>query len=315
MKALKIIAFFLFIVANTTSSQNTKCPFQFLYHFGDGISDIGNSVRVLPFGPLLPPTRYPYGKTFPGRPNGRWSDGRVDVDYVAQGVGLPNIKPYLQLDLSTSYDGVIFSVEGSTVLNTSFFNSRRIDIPPYDIPLSTQISWFKTYFRSICTNQRDCTKRQLQNSIVLFEFSEANDIGYALVQGRSIEEVRGYVGLIVQTQIEAAREVISMGATRVVYTTVAPLECYPYILSNDPTYSYSYSYDEVGCLRSVNNLSVWMNDNLQTAFNTLKAEFPDVTILAADFYAAVRELIHQTSVLGKYSPFIKTLLISKFIIL
>lgn len=84
MESLKIIPFFLLIAAATTFSQNsnTKCPFQFLYHFGDGISDIGNSVRVEPFGPTLPPTRDPYGVTFPGYPTGRWSDGLVDVDFV-----------------------------------------------------------------------------------------------------------------------------------------------------------------------------------------------------------------------------------------
>lgn len=82
--ALKIIiTLFLFIAGGRlTSSQKTKCPFTFLYHFGDGVSDIGNSVRVLPSGPLLPPTRYPYGVTNPGRPTGRWSDGFVDVDFV-----------------------------------------------------------------------------------------------------------------------------------------------------------------------------------------------------------------------------------------
>ncbi|XP_042021075.1 uncharacterized protein LOC121768612 [Salvia splendens] len=287
MKSIKIIAFLLLIVAGTASAQNrnnTKCPFQFLYHFGDAISDTGNSVRVLP---LLPPTRSPYGVTFPGSPTGRWSNGRVDVDYVADAVGLPNIVPYLSMYDSRSYDGVIFSVAGSTALNTSFFESGGISTPPYDIPLDTQLNWFRSYLQSNCANQTECAKRQPSNSAVLFEFSELNDIGYALVQGKSIQEVTNYVPLLVEAQINAAREVIKLGATRVVYTTAAPLGCYPYILTALTTNDTS-AYDGLGCLRAVNSIAVKFNANLTASFLALKVEFPSVNILPADYYATLR---------------------------
>ena len=77
-----VVVFLLLIAAGTASAQNRICPFEIMYRFGDGISDIGNAVRIPPLGPLLPPTRDPYGITFPGFPTGRWSDGRLEVDYV-----------------------------------------------------------------------------------------------------------------------------------------------------------------------------------------------------------------------------------------
>ncbi|KAL1538292.1 acetylajmaline esterase [Salvia divinorum] len=310
MKSLKIIAFLLFIAAGTASAQNrnnAKCPFQFLYHFGDAISDTGNSVRVQPSGPLLPPTRDPYGVTFPGSPTGRWSDGRVDIDYVAEAVGLPNIVPYLSTNASRSIDGVIFSVAGSTALNTSFFESRGIAIPPYNTPLDTQLTWFRSYLQSNCTNQTECAKRQPSNSAVLFEFSELNDIGYALVQGKSIQEVTNYVPLLVDAQIKAAREAIGLGATRVVYTTAAPLGCYPYILTALTTNDTS-AYDGLGCLTAVNNVAVKFNNNLTASFLALKAEFPTVNILSADYYATVRGLITLKTPLssGRRNPALRT---------
>ncbi|XP_047962099.1 acetylajmalan esterase-like [Salvia hispanica] len=121
--------------------------------FGDGISDTGNSVRVPVYGPIQPPTRDPYGVTFPGYPTGRWSDGRLEIDYVAEAVGLPNIVPYLSINASRSYDGVVFSIAGSTSLNDSFFESRGIGVPPVQIPLDTQLAWFRTFLRSKCTSQ------------------------------------------------------------------------------------------------------------------------------------------------------------------
>ena len=73
--------------------------------------------------------------------------------FAAEAVGLPNIVPYLSINDSRSYDGVIFSVARSTALNTSFFESRGISTPPYNIPLDTQLSWFRSYLQSNCTNQ------------------------------------------------------------------------------------------------------------------------------------------------------------------
>ncbi|KAG6398043.1 hypothetical protein SASPL_139493 [Salvia splendens] len=173
-----------------------------MYRFGDGISDIGNAVRVPPVGPLFPPTRDPYGVTFPGFPTGRWSDGHLEVDYVGEAVGLPNIVPYLSINASRSYDGVIFAVARST-----------------------------TFLQSHCTSQTECAKRQISNASIVIEFGELNDVGYALVQDKSIQEETNYVPLIVEAQINAAREVLKMGATLVRYTSAAPLGCYPYILT------------------------------------------------------------------------------------
>ena len=69
-----VVVFLLLIAAGTASAQNRICPFEIMYRFGDGISDIGNAIRIPPVGPLLPPTRDPYGVTFPGSywPLVRW---------------------------------------------------------------------------------------------------------------------------------------------------------------------------------------------------------------------------------------------------
>ncbi|KAI3450443.1 hypothetical protein Pfo_007108 [Paulownia fortunei] len=294
--SFKIISFFLFIIAGATSSQNTKCPFQYLYHFGDGFTDIGNSIKVLPWGPFLPAARLPYGKTYPGKPTGRWSDGRTDFDYAAADFGLPNIVPYLSMNASTSYDGVIFSVARSPVLDRIFFASRGINIPPSVVPLSVQLSWFKTYLKSICSNPTDCANR-LGNSLVLFGDIEGLDTGYSLTQGKSIEEVKSYVPFTIQALIEAAKELIKMGATRVIIPENAPLGCYPYILTALPSND-SAAYDDLGCLKNVNDFILSRNNDLQQAVKNLSSEFPNATVYYGSIYDGAITIINETSAQG-----------------
>ncbi|KAI3450440.1 hypothetical protein Pfo_007105 [Paulownia fortunei] len=267
--SVKIICFFLFILVGATSSQNTKCPFQYLYHFGDGVTDVGNSVRVLPWGPSLP---------------------AAPADF-----GFPQITPYLSRN-ATSSNGVIFSVARSPVLHHNFFRSRGIKIPPYVVPLSTQLSWFKTYLKSVCSTPTDCANR-LGNSLILLGDIEANDIGYALTQGKSIKEVQTYVHYTTRAQINAARELIKMGAKLLVIPGSAPIGCFPYMLTalpnDDPT-----AYDDLGCLKSVNDLIRLKNNDLQQAMNNLSREFPNVSLLYGPFDEGVLSVLAESSTPG-----------------
>ncbi|KAI3470327.1 hypothetical protein Pfo_026990 [Paulownia fortunei] len=203
--SFKIICFYMLILVGTTSSQNTSCPFEYLYHFGDGITDTGNSIYVLP-KETIPAGRLPYGKTFPGYPTGRWSDGLVDFDYTAEDFGLPNIVPYLTMNhtRAAGYHGVIFSVARSPVLDRKFFRNRNIAIPSYAVPLRRQMSWFKKHLKTVCSTRKECTN-WIGNSLVLMGDIEGNDIGYALTQGKSIEEAQTYVPYIIKAQIDATR--------------------------------------------------------------------------------------------------------------
>lgn len=48
-----------------------------LFVFGDSYSDTGNNPKA-----LASSWKTPYGLTFPGKPAGRYSDGRVLTDYL-----------------------------------------------------------------------------------------------------------------------------------------------------------------------------------------------------------------------------------------
>ncbi|KAK4488669.1 hypothetical protein RD792_004440 [Penstemon davidsonii] len=223
-KALLII--FVVALVNSVSSQSVVCPFDFLYHLGDGVFDNGNSIVIQP---KLPAAHWPYGITYPGKPTGRWCDGLLDIDIGATAMGFPVLTPYLGGNASSN-NAIIFAVARSPILGRSFFASRRVRIPPYAMPLNIQLSWFKQHIHSICSTPTDCVDK-VGRSLILFGDVEANDITFPLLQGKSIREVRTYVSKVTQAQISAAKEVIKMGATRVILPGNVPIGCYPFILT------------------------------------------------------------------------------------
>ncbi|GER27918.1 GDSL-like Lipase/Acylhydrolase family protein [Striga asiatica] len=297
---LLIICFFPILLAagDPISIRNVKCPFDYLYHFGDGATDTGNSIRRQPFGPFLPAAHLPYGRTFRGQPTGRWSNGRVEFDYTASYLGLTNNVPYLAINnRGTNDSGVIFAVARSPVLDTSFFTERSIQIPPYVVPLSNQLIWFKNYLKTICSTPQDCRER-LRNSLLFMGDNEANDIGYALVQGISIQEASTYIPTIIRAIINATIELINMGANRIVIPGSGPLGCYPYMLTALPDTN-PFAYDLFGCLKSVNNLIISKNAALQAEILKLTLKFPTTQILYADIYKGVTTVLQQDFSSGK----------------
>lgn len=79
--ATSISLLLLSLLVVTATAQNTRCPFDYLYHLGDGVFDNGNAIANIPSGSRLPAARSPYGTTHPGRSTGRWCDGLLDIDY------------------------------------------------------------------------------------------------------------------------------------------------------------------------------------------------------------------------------------------
>ena len=58
--------------------QPSGCNFQAIYNFGDSNSDTGGRSAAFMRTPS------PYGATFFGKPSGRYSDGRLIIDYMSE---------------------------------------------------------------------------------------------------------------------------------------------------------------------------------------------------------------------------------------
>ncbi|MQL76086.1 hypothetical protein Taro_008488 [Colocasia esculenta] len=92
-----------------------------LFVFGDSYADTGNLAKII--GPCW---NEPYGVTFPRKPAGRFSDGRVFTDYLASLFGIRSPLPYKYRKYGKKLlpYGMNFAVGGSGVFDGLFFQDN-----------------------------------------------------------------------------------------------------------------------------------------------------------------------------------------------
>ncbi|XP_038985399.1 GDSL esterase/lipase At3g26430-like isoform X2 [Phoenix dactylifera] len=90
--------------------SSSPCHFPAVVNLGDSNSDTGGLSAA--FGPV----RTPYGETFFRMPAGRYSDGRLIIDFIAESFGLPYLSAYLD-SLGTNFrHGANFASAGATIM-------------------------------------------------------------------------------------------------------------------------------------------------------------------------------------------------------
>ncbi|KAK3223465.1 hypothetical protein Dsin_010490 [Dipteronia sinensis] len=105
------LLFFLLLnlAAGLVVATTEECQFPAIFNFGDSNSDTGGLSAVFGQAP------HPHGMSFFGGPAGRYCDGRLIVDFIAEGLGLPYVSGYLDSVGSDFTHGANFATAGSTV--------------------------------------------------------------------------------------------------------------------------------------------------------------------------------------------------------
>ncbi|XP_021744652.1 acetylajmalan esterase-like [Chenopodium quinoa] len=262
-----------------------------IYQFGDSISDTGNLIRESPIGEHTTFARLPYGQTYFHKPTGRCSNGLLMIDFFARYLNLPLLDAYLN-EAGNFTHGVNFAVAGSTALDTSTLAAKNITSPVTNSSLSVQMTWFKSHLNSLCPNPKDC-KAKLANALFIVE-TGGNDFNYAFFGRKTMEEVQQMVDEVLQAIISSVKELIGFGATKVVIPGNFAIGCMPIYLSNFKTND-STMYDELQCLKGLNNFATFQNDRLQLAIKELQTQHPNVAIVYADYFNALKGLIQNAA--------------------
>ncbi|CAL5095701.1 unnamed protein product [Urochloa decumbens] len=272
-----------------------------MFTFGDSYIDTGNLVimaKTVSF-PVWN-DKPPYGITFFGRPTGRFSDGRVIIDFIAGKFGLPFLPPSLANSSDVS-QGVNFAVGGATAIEVGFY--ERNNLVPFKLlnnSLDVQLGWFEALRPSLCnttgaTGSGDCSFGK--SLFIVGEFG-VNDYSFFFMANKTEAEVRSYVPKVVKTIASAVERLINDdGAELVVVPGNPPIGCSPTILTLRQTTN-AASYDRTGCLRDVNNVVTYHNALLRAAVGVLRLKHPRATIVYADFYTPIRRIIDNPGDFG-----------------
>ncbi|KAK2987359.1 hypothetical protein RJ640_023660, partial [Escallonia rubra] len=129
-----------------------------LFIFGDSIFDPGNNNYINTFAQA---NFWPYGETFFKYPTGRFCDGRLIPDFIAEYAKLPLIPTYLQPGNHQFGYGANFASAGAGALDET--------LPGLVINLNTQLAYFKDVEKQLMHKLGDEEATQLLSKAEIYE--------------------------------------------------------------------------------------------------------------------------------------------------
>ncbi|KAK4593482.1 hypothetical protein RGQ29_017553 [Quercus rubra] len=232
-----------------------------LFVFGDSYVDTGNSRN-----PASSSWKEPYGITFPGKPTGRFSDGRVLTDYIASFSGISSPIAFERRKLvkkSKLQFGMNFACGGTGVFDT-------LDNGPN---MTTQINFFQQQ-----VEQEVYSKCNLNSSVALVSLA-GNDYGAFLAKHVDLKDLRAFTSSIIDQLAINLERIRSLGVPKIAVTAVEPMGCLP-----QSTASSSYQ----NCSETWNLISNFHNQILQQTVQKLNGESRKSVFTILDLNSAFR---------------------------
>ncbi|XP_010912640.1 GDSL esterase/lipase At1g28650 isoform X2 [Elaeis guineensis] len=293
---IQLLLFLAFHFLQSIQPATTSC-YTSIISFGDSLADTGNFLYSSNNSPGAI-ARLPYGETYFHRPTGRFSDGRLIIDFIAQDIGIPLVPPYLEGPGDHGFrQGVNFAVAGATALDNDFFREKGLDISWTEYSLGTQIEWFKQLLPSLCSSGSDC-KGILSSSLFLMGEIGGNDYNHPFFQGKTVDEIRTFVPSIISAISSAINALIQLGAKTLVVPGNFPIGCVSWYLQAFQSRRKEDYDSQTGCIKWLNEFAEYHNRLLVDELDHLQQLHPHVTIIYADYYKALLNIFRSPTQFG-----------------
>ncbi|OAY83901.1 GDSL esterase/lipase, partial [Ananas comosus] len=183
-----------------------------LFVFGDSYADTGNLGNL--GREFTRSWYYPYGITFPRRPSGRFSDGRLLTDFLAAFLGIRSPIPYKYRRVGHKLlpYGMNFAVGGAGVFDTGNFQRN----------ISEQIDLFEEQIKEGVFD-----KCELKKSAVALLTISGNDYSYIAERENSTNAATNYIPKIIKQIKRDMKRLRKLGLRKVMVTNMHPLGCTP----------------------------------------------------------------------------------------
>ncbi|KDP42724.1 hypothetical protein JCGZ_23664 [Jatropha curcas] len=180
-----------------------------LFVFGDSYVDTGNNMKA-----LASSWQEPYGITYPGKPTGRYSNGRVFTDFLARFLGIRSPIPFKfrKYAMDRLIFGANFAYGGTGVFDTVFPEPN----------MTTQIDFFQQLI-----NEKIYSQRDLNNSLAILSLAGNDYSTYLIDHGGNTDGIMDFINKVVDQLALNMKRIYELGVRRVAVNELAPLGCLP----------------------------------------------------------------------------------------
>ncbi|XP_059627210.1 GDSL esterase/lipase At5g03610-like [Cornus florida] len=222
------------------------------------ISASGNCPRS-----LASSWKQPYGTTFPGKPTGRFSDGRVLTDCIAAFMGTKSPFPYRWREFGGKLvqHGMNLAHGGTGVFTTLVRGPN----------MTTQINYLQNLLE-----ENVYSKRDLNSSVALVSLA-GNDYVTYMAHNGSLKGLPAFTTSVINQLALNLKRIRGLGVRKVAVTTMEPLGFLP-------TFTVSSLYQN--CIATENAATMFHNQILQQAVQRLNNESRGHVSVMLDLYSA-----------------------------
>ncbi|XP_015901887.1 GDSL esterase/lipase 1-like [Ziziphus jujuba] len=293
MAKLNLINIYLFVFCISLFNFQTKCfdESSWLYKkqaalfiFGDSQFDAGNNNYI---NTTIGKANYwPYGETFFHYPTGRFCDGRLVPDFIAQYAKLPFIPPYLLPHNKLFINGVNLASAGAGAL----VETRKGSV----IDLQTQLGYFKNISRVLREKLGDTEAEALLSKAVYLFSVGGNDYLFPFQTNSSVlytYSVEQFVGQVIGNITQVIKEIYEVGGRKFGFPSLWPLGCAPVSRTGVPE-------GENKCFEPVTPYVDLHNIEISKVLQKLHSDLKGFKYSIPEFHTLMGDIINHPSKYG-----------------
>ncbi|CAL4945448.1 unnamed protein product [Urochloa decumbens] len=264
-----------------------------LFVIGDSTADVGTNNYL---GTLARADREPYGRDFDThRPTGRFSNGRIPVDYLAERLGLPFVPPYLEQNMRAAagagpakIDGMIQGVNYASAA-AGIISTSGSDLGMH-VSLTQQVQQVEDTYEQLSLALGEAAAANLFKKSVFFVSIGSNDFIHYYLRNVSGVQMRylpwEFNQLLVSTMRQEIKNLYNINVRKVILMGLPPVGCAPHFLEE-------YGSQSGECIDFINNVVIEFNYALRHMSNEFIIQHPDSMISYCDTFEGSVDILNN----------------------
>nr|GLL25016.1 GDSL esterase/lipase 1-like [Ipomoea trifida] len=279
---------FLASFCNSVHSSALNKHHVALFVFGDSIFDAGNNNYINTTNDFKANFR-PYGETSFPNATGRFSDGRLIPDFIANFAKKSSVKPYLAIKkLNGGFiNGVNFASAGAGSLDGT--NAGLV------ISLKAQLGYFKKVSQQLKKEVgNEGSKKLLSNAVYMFNIG-SNDYSNYVLNSTLLNAYtqNQYVDMVVGNMSTVFQEIYKEGGRKFVIVSVGAIGCVP--AARAANFRQTVRSE---CVEILQTLAKLHNQALLKLLNNLATNLPGFKYSYFDYFQSSIDAISNPSTYG-----------------